>query len=371
MKEAAARFASEKVAPLVKKMDEDGKIDVGLLKALFDNGFMGIEIEPEYGGAGSSFFTSILVVEEIAKVDPSLSIIVDIQNTLVNALIIQFGTSEQKLKYLSRLATDTGSSFCLSEPQSGSDAFSLKTTAVKDGNDYVINGSKMWISNSDVAGIFLVMANADQSKGYRGITCFIVERDTPGLSVGKKENKLGMRSSGTCTVHFDNVRVPESNILGEFGHGYKYAAGFLNKGRIGIAAQMVGLSQGCLDATIPYTLERQQFGQKIYNFQSVNHQISQIATEIECARLLTYNAARLLEAGLPYIKQASMAKYYSSELASRCTARCIDLMGGVGFTKDFPQEKYYRDCKVGTIYEGTTNIQLSTISKYIAKEYGA
>ncbi|RZF34174.1 hypothetical protein LSTR_LSTR003584 [Laodelphax striatellus] len=369
LKETANKFAKEMVAPLVKKMEQEKKIDDGLLKALFDNGFMGLEIDTKYGGAGSSFFSSILIIEEISKVDPALSIIVDIQNTLVNAMIAKLGTEEQKDKYLPRLATDMASSFALSETQSGSDAFALRTKAVKDGSDYIINGSKMWISNSDVAGLFLVMVNADVSKGYRGITCFIVERDTPGLSIGKKEDKLGMKCSGTCTVNFDNVRVPESNILGEFGSGYRYAAGFLNQGRIGIAAQMVGLAQGCFDATIPYTLQREQFGDKIFSFQAVQHQLSNIATEIECARLLTYNAARLLEGGHPFIKEASMAKYFASNAAVRTTAACIDLMGGVGFTTDFPQEKFYRDCKVGSIYEGTTNMQLNTIAKYLKKEY--
>lgn len=369
LKTMVAKIANEKIAPFVKKMDQDGKFDPGVLEAMFENGLMGVEIEPEYGGSGLSFMSSIIVVEEIAKVDPALSVYVDIQNTLINALIRKIGTPEQKSHYLPLLAQKAGGSFCLSEPQSGSDAFAMKTVAKKDGSDFVINGTKMWISNSDVAGVFLVMANANPSAGYRGITCFIVDRDTPGVSVGKKESKLGMRASGTCMVHFDNVRVPESNILGEFGHGYKYAAGFLNEGRIGIGAQMVGLSQGCFDATIPYTLERKQFGQSVFSFQGMQHQIAQVATQIESARLLVYNAARLQEAGLDFVKQAAMAKYYSADVALLTTSRCIDWMGGVGFTTDFPQEKFYRDCKVGTIYEGTTNIQLNTIAKYIQKEY--
>ncbi|KAL1114989.1 hypothetical protein AAG570_007812 [Ranatra chinensis] len=330
---------------------------------------MGIEVDPEYGGTGSSFFSTILVVEELAKVDPSVCILVDLQNTLINSLIIKLGTPDQKAKYLTKLAKDTVGSFCLSEPLSGSDAFALKTTAVKDGNDYIISGSKMWISNSDLAGIFLVMANANPSAGYKGITCFIVEREMPGFSVAKVEDKLGIRASGTCMLHFDNVRVPKENILGEFGHGYKYAAGFLNEGRIGIGAQMVGLCQGCFDATIPYTLERKQFGQPIYSFQALQHQISDVATKIECARLLVYNAARLQQAGLPFVKEASMAKYYASEIATYVTAKCIDWMGGVGFTRDFPHEKFFRDSKIGTIYEGTSMMQLQTISKLLKKEY--
>ncbi|XP_047000034.1 short/branched chain specific acyl-CoA dehydrogenase, mitochondrial [Schistocerca americana] len=369
MKETVARLAAEKIAPLVKKMDEEHKIDQSVLDALFENGLMGMEIESEYGGSGLSFFATMLAVEELAKVDPSVSALVDIHNTLVNSLIKKIGTKEQKEKYLPRLAQNTVGSFCLSEPQSGSDAFSLKTVAKKDGSDYVINGTKMWISNSDVAKFFILMANAKPEAGYKGITCFAVDGDTPGLTVGKKESKLGIRASGTCMVHFDNVRVPESNILGEFGHGYKYAAGFLNEGRIGIGAQMVGLAQGCFDATLPYTLERKQFGQKIYSFQGMQHQIAQVATQIECARLLVYNAARLQEAGKPFIKQASMAKLFASEVATYTAVKCIDWMGGVGFTTDFPQEKYFRDSKIGSIYEGTSNMQLNTIAKLIEKEY--
>uniref|UniRef100_A0A8D8W884 Short/branched chain specific acyl-CoA dehydrogenase, mitochondrial n=1 Tax=Cacopsylla melanoneura TaxID=428564 RepID=A0A8D8W884_9HEMI len=369
MKETVAKLAKEKIAPYVQKMETEGKLDENVVKTLFENGLLGVKIPQEYGGAGLSFMTDILITEEIARVDPSLSVLVDIHNTLVNDLILQMGTQEQKNKYLPRLAqTDVGS-FALSESGSGSDAFAMKTTATKDGNHYLLNGSKMWISNADIANIFLVMANTDLSKGYKGITCFIVERSMEGFSVGKKENKLGMRASGTCTVHFDNVRVPEENIIRGVGEGYKIAAGFLNQGRIGIAAQMTGLAQGCLDATIPYTLERSQFGHRVFDFQAIQHQISYAATQIECSRLLTYNAARLLEAGQPYVKQASMAKYFASEMANHVTKQCIDWMGGLGFTKEYPQEKYYRDCKVGTIYEGTSNIQLNTIAKYIAKEY--
>ncbi|XP_021939648.1 short/branched chain specific acyl-CoA dehydrogenase, mitochondrial isoform X2 [Zootermopsis nevadensis] len=366
-----SRLAAEKISPLVRKMEEESKFDPRVTDTLFESGLMGIEVETEYGGSGLSFFTSIIAVEEISKVDPAIGVCVHIHNTLVNALIRAIGTPEQKKKYLPMLSKSVTGSFCLSESESGTDAFSLRTAAKKEGSDYIINGSKMWISNSDIAGLFIVMANANPSAGYKGITCFIVERNTPGLSIGKKEDKLGLRASGTCMVQFDNVRVPESNILGEVGKGYKYAAGYLNGSRIGIGAQMIGIAQGCFDATVPYTLERKQFGKKIFSFQAMQHQIARVATEIECARLLVYNAARLCEAGQPFIKQASMAKYYASEVAVTTTAKCIDWMGGVGFTKDFPQEKFYRDCKVGTIYEGTNNIQLNTIAKYIEQDYSA
>lgn len=368
-KEAVAKLAKEQIAPLVRKMEKDGRIDDGLLRKLFENGLMGIEIPVEYGGTGSNFMSTILTIEEIAKVDAAVSIPVDIQNTLINSLICKVGSEEQKRKYLSVLAQNTVGSFCLSEPQSGSDAFAMKTQAQKDGSEYVINGTKMWISNSDIAGLFLLFANANPSAGYRGITTFLVERGTPGMTIAKPENKLGMLASSTCMLHFDNVRIPESNLLGEFGCGYKYAAGFLNEGRIGIGAQMVGIAQGCLDATIPYTLERKQFGQEIFSFQALQHQIAQMVTDVECARLMVYNAARLLEAKRDVIKEAAMAKLVASETANRITAKCIDLMGGVGFTTDFPQEKYFRDSKVGTIYEGTSNIQLSTIAKCIRKQY--
>ncbi|PSN50668.1 Short/branched chain specific acyl-CoA dehydrogenase [Blattella germanica] len=371
MKETVSRLATEKIAPLVKKMDETSTMDPGMVQLLFENGIMGMEVDPEYGGSGCNFFSTILAVEELARIDPSVSALVDIHNTLVNNLITRHGTPEQKQRFLTRLAQNTAGSFCMSEPLSGTDAFAMKTVAKKDGDDYVLNGSKMWISNSDLAGIFLVMANANPSAGHRGISCFLVERDTPGLTIGKKEDKLGIRASGTCMVHFDNVRVPSSNVLGEIGQGYKYGASILNESRIGIAAQMVGVAQGCFDATIPYTLDRAQFGQKIFTFQSMQHQIAQVATQIECARLLVYNAARLLQAGLPFVKQASMAKYYAADVAGYATSKCIDWMGGVGFTKDFPQEKFFRDSKIGTIYEGTSNIQLSTIAKYIKTEYSA
>ncbi|XP_072883742.1 short/branched chain specific acyl-CoA dehydrogenase, mitochondrial isoform X1 [Hemitrygon akajei] len=369
MKETVAKFAQERISPLVHKMDEQSHMDESVIAGLFEQGLMGIEIQEKYGGSESTFFSSILVIEELAKVDPSVAVLCDIQNTLINTLLMKCGTEEQKRKYLPRLAKDMVGSFCLSEVDSGSDAFSLKTNAEKHKDYYVINGSKMWISNADFAGVFLVMANANPSDGYKGITCFIVDKDTEGLQVGKKENKLGIRASSTCAINFDNVKVPESNILGQLGHGYKYAIGMLNEGRIGIAAQMLGLAQGCFDNTIPYLKQRVQFGKRIYDFQGMQHQISEIATQLEAARLLTYNAARLKEAGRPFIKEACMAKYYTSEIAAKTSAKCIEWMGGVGFTKDYPIEKYYRDCKIGSIYEGTSNIQLNTIAKLIDQEF--
>lgn len=368
-KEMVAKLAKQEIGPLVRKMEKENRIDDGVFRKLFENGLMGIEIPTEYGGTGSNFMSMILAIEEIAKVDAAVTVPVDIQNSLVNSLILKIGSEEQKRRYLPRLARDSVGSFCLTEPGAGSDAFSLKTEARKEGAEYVINGTKMWISNSDVAQIFVLFANANPTVGYRGITTFLVDRDTPGLTIGKPEDKMGIKASGTCMVNFDNVRIPKDNLLGEFGHGYKYAAGFLNEGRIGIGAQMIGIAQGCLDATIPYTLERKQFGQDVFSFQSMQHQIAQAVSELECARLLVYNAARLVEAKMDITKEAAMAKLVASETACRITAKCIDFVGGVGFTTDFPQEKYFRDAKIGTIYEGTSNMQLSTIAKCIRKQY--
>uniref|UniRef100_A0A674PQA9 Short/branched chain specific acyl-CoA dehydrogenase, mitochondrial n=1 Tax=Takifugu rubripes TaxID=31033 RepID=A0A674PQA9_TAKRU len=369
MRDSVRKYAQERIAPFVSKMDEESYMDTDVIKSLFEQGLMGIEIDPEYGGTGTTFFSSILVIEELAKVDPSVAVLCDIQNTLINTLFAKLGTPAQKEQYLSRLSTDMIGSFCLSEAEAGSDAFSLKTRAEKHKDYYVINGSKMWISNAEHAGVFLVMANVDPS-GYKGITCFIVDRDTEGLEICKKENKLGLRASSTCPLNFDNVMVPEKNILGQVGHGYKYAIGMLNEGRIGIAAQMLGLAQGCFDNTVPYTRQRIQFGKRIFDFQGMQHQIAHVATQIEAARLLTYNSARLKEAGRPFIKEACMAKYFAAEVATLTTSKCIEWMGGVGFTKDYPIEKYYRDCKIGTIYEGTSNVQLSTMAKIIDKEFG-
>jgi len=369
MKDMVSKFAQDHIQPITKEMDMKSEMPKSLINKLFENGMMCVDVEEEYGGAGGNFFQAVLMVEELAKVDMATTVMVDIQNTLINSLFRKLGTPEQKQTYLPRLCTDMVGSFCLSEASSGSDAFALKTLATKHEDHYILNGSKMWISNAEHAGVFLVMANANPSAGHRGITCFIVDADTPGLSLGTKEDKLGIRASSTCVVHLDNVKVPETNILGEFGKAYQYAIGMLNEGRIGIAAQLVGVAQGSLDYTVPYLMDRKQFGQPLYDFQGLQHQVAMAVTQLEAARLLVYNAARLKEAGLPFVKEASMAKYTASELACSITSRCIDWLGGVGVTKDIPVERFYRDCKVGTIYEGTSNIQLNTIGKCIRDQY--
>ncbi|XP_002722640.3 short/branched chain specific acyl-CoA dehydrogenase, mitochondrial isoform X2 [Oryctolagus cuniculus] len=369
IKSSVKKFAEEQIAPLVSSMDENAKMENSVIQGLFQQGLMGIEVDTKYGGTGASFFSTVLVIEELARVDASVAIVCDIQNTIINKLIKKHGTEEQKATYFPKLITEKLGSFCLSEAGAGSDSFSLKTTAEKKGNYYVLNGSKMWISNAGQADLFLVMANVDPALGYKGITSFLVDRDTEGFHIGKPENKLGLRASSTCPLTFENVKVPESNILGQVGHGYKYAIGILNEGRIGIAAQMLGLAQGCFDYTIPYIKERKQFGKRLFDFQGLQHQVAHVATQLEAARLLTYNAARLLEAGRPFIKEASMAKYYASEIAGLTTSKCIEWMGGVGYTKDYPVEKYFRDSKIGVIYEGASNIQLNTIAKVIDTEY--
>ncbi|RKP12236.1 acyl-CoA dehydrogenase/oxidase, partial [Piptocephalis cylindrospora] len=368
-RDTVARFSQDKVAPLVAKMDEEEKLDPSILKGLFDNGMMGVETNADLGGAGASFTSAIITVEELAKIDPSISVACDVQNTLVNTLIRKVGSQELQSKYLPRLATDTVGCFCLSEAGSGSDAFALQTRAAKQGDgSYVLDGSKMWITNSGEADIFLVFATVDPSKGYRGITAFVVEKDW-GVKVEKKESKLGIRASSTCTLSFDGVHVPASNVLGEVGKGYKYAIEILNEGRIGIAAQMLGLAQGAMDHTIPYLMQRKQFGKPIFDFQGMQFQIAQIAMEIEAARLLTYNAARMKESGATFVKEAAMAKLYASQVAERAASRCVEWLGGVGFTREFPVEKFYRDVKIGSIYEGTTNIQLQTIARFIQAQY--
>lgn len=371
MKEAAAKFAKEKIQPRVRAMDEAAKIDKSIIDGMFEGGFMGIEIPSEHGGTGSSFMSACLVIEEIAKVDASVAVMCDVQNTLVNNVFGIYANKDIQRRAFPRLATNTVGSFCLSEAGSGSDAFALKTRADKqgDGSTYVINGSKMWITNAGEAGIFLVMANVDPAKGYKGITCFMVDRNTPGVTVGKTEDKLGIRASSTCPVTFDNVVVPASNIVGEVGKGYKIAIEILNEGRIGIGAQMLGIAQGAYDAALPYLFQRKQFGTAIGEFQGMQHQYAQAAVYIEAARCLVYNAARRKQAGLPFVKEAAMAKLYASQVAERVASKAIEWMGGVGFTKDLPAEKFYRDCKIGAIYEGTSNIQLQTIAKLVAGEY--
>ncbi|CAJ0559604.1 unnamed protein product, partial [Mesorhabditis spiculigera] len=363
--ENVRRFSNNVIKPLVREMDAKAELHKSIITGSFENGFMGIEVPEKYGGPESSFFDTVIVVEELARIDPSVSVFVDVQNTLVGPLIMQLGTEEQKKKYLPKLVSEWIGSFCLSEAGSGSDAFALKTVAKKDGDDFVITGNKLWITNAGHAQFFLVLANADPSKGYKGITCFLVDRDAPG------EDKLGIRASSTCPVNFDGVRVHKSAILGEYGKGYKYAIECLNAGRIGIGAQMLGLAQGCYDVTIPYLQERKQFNSRLIDFQGMQHQIAQVGTEIEAARLLVYNAARMKENGINFVKQAAMAKLFASQIATTTTSKCVEWLGGVGFTKEFPAEKFYRDAKIGTIYEGTSNIQLNTIAKHIDGEYAA
>jgi len=371
MQDAVAKFCSEQLAPHVRDMDREGKMNPEVIRGLFDNGLMGVEVDAEYGGTEASFMSAIIVVEELAKVDPSVSVLCDIHNTLIINMFKFWGSDELKEEWLPRLSTDCVGSFCLSESGSGSDAFALKTKAElsSDGGHYVLNGQKMWISNSEQAGVFVVMANADMSKGYKGITTFVVPADTPGIEIGKPEDKLGIRASSTCPVTFTDCKIPASNVLGEVGKGYKYAIEILNEGRIGIGAQMVGLAQGAFDVTMPYLFQRTQFGSAIGDFQGMEHQYAQAATDIEAARLMVYNAARLKENGQPFIKEAAMAKLYAAQVAERVSSKCIEWCGGVGFTRDFPAEKFFRDSKIGAIYEGTHNIQLQTIAKLLKPIY--
>jgi alkylation response protein AidB-like acyl-CoA dehydrogenase len=363
-------YAKKRVAPLVSSMDEKGAIEPELLPPLFELGLMGVEVPEAYGGAGSSFFNAILAVEALAVVDPSVSVLVDVQNTLVANAVLRWATEAQKQKYLPRLCRDWVGSYALSEAGSGSDAFALATRAtLKDGR-WVLNGRKLWITNANESSVFLVFANVDPSKGYRGITAFLVERSFPGFSVGKKEHKLGIRASSTCELVLEDCEVPEENVVGEVGKGYKIAIETLNEGRIGIGAQMIGLAQGAFDHAMRYMGERKQFGQSIAMFQGLQFQYARVATEIEAAKLMVYNAARLKDAGLPFVKEAAMAKLFSSEVAERTASMCIEFFGGVGFTKEYPAEKYYRDAKIGKIYEGTSNMQLGTIAKILQGEYG-
>jgi len=358
-------FAYQQVRPLAAEMDEAGKFSKDLIKQFFDLGLMGIAIPEEYGGQGGSFFMSIIAVEELSRADASTGVIVDVQNTLVANALMMWGAPEQKRTYLSRLAADTVGAYALSEAGSGSDAFALTTKAEDKGSHYVLNGRKLWITNGAEAGLFIVFANIAPDKGYRGITAFLVERDFDGFSVGKKENKLGIRASSTCELLLEDCKVPKSNVLGEVGKGYKIAIETLNEGRIGIGAQMVGLSQGSLECGIAYTKERSQFSHPIGHFQGVQFQVAQIATELEAARLMVYNAARMKDAGQNFVMQAAMAKLFSSQVAERLTSQVVELYGGYGYTKDYPAEKYYRDAKIGKIYEGTSNMQLQTIAKLL------
>ncbi|KIM45762.1 hypothetical protein M413DRAFT_440800 [Hebeloma cylindrosporum] len=368
LREAVKRFATTVVAPKVREMDENESMDPTIIQGLFEQGLMGIETNPDFGGSGSSFTSAIIAIEELAKVDPSVSVLCDVHNTLVNTVIRKYGSAEQQEKWLPQLSESKLGSFCLSETSSGSDAFALQTRAKKDGNHWILNGSKMWITNSYEAEIFLIFANIDPSKGYKGITCFLATKDM-GIKIAKKEQKLGIRASSTCTLDFDDLKIPEENIIGGEGKGYKIAIEILNEGRIGIAAQMLGLAQGAFDKAVPYTYQRQQFGQPIGTFQGMAFQIAQAAVEIETARLLTYNAARLKEEGVNFTKEAAMAKYWSSVVAQKVAGSAIEWAGGVGFTRETGIEKYWRDSKIGAINEGTSNIQLSTIAKFIKQEY--
>jgi alkylation response protein AidB-like acyl-CoA dehydrogenase len=361
-------FAEAEIKPYVREMDEKQKMRPEIIRQSFDLGLMGIEPGEEYGGSGGSFFMACVAIEELARIDASVSVMVDVNNTLVINAFLNYGNEELKQKYLTRLTTDTLGAYCLSEAGSGSDAFALQTKAEDKGDHWLLNGRKLWITNGNEAGIFIVFASIDLSKGYKGITAFVVEKDFPGFAVGKKEDKLGIRASSTCELLFDNCQVPKANVLGEIGKGYKIAIETLNEGRIGIGAQMIGLAQGAFEAALGYTKERKQFGQTLSEFQGVQFQISEMAVKLEAARLMVYNAARLKDAKQPFIKQAAMAKLFSSEVAEEIASLAVNLFGGYGYVKDYPVEKYFRDCKIGQIYEGTSNMQKQTIAKMLLAE---
>jgi alkylation response protein AidB-like acyl-CoA dehydrogenase len=367
LQEASRDFAESVIRPKVHEMDEKAKLDPDLVQEFFDMGLMGIEIPEKYSGGGGSFFMSIVAIEQISRVDASTGVFMDVQNTLVNNAFLNFGNDDIKERYLPQLSTEKVGAYCLSEAGSGSDAFALKASAKEEEDHYVLNGSKMWITNANEADIFLVFATVNPDAGYKGITAFVVERDFEGFSVSKKENKLGIRASSTCEILLEDCKVPKENVLGEVGKGYKVAMETLNEGRIGIGAQMIGIAQGALDATLDYTQEREQFGQSISDFQGVQFQLAKMATDIETARLLVYNAARIKENGDKFLKEAAMAKYHASEVAENVTSQAVDLFGGYGYVKEYPVEKYYRDAKIGKIYEGTSNMQLNTIAKLLLK----
>ncbi|EEA26336.1 hypothetical protein TMatcc_005397 [Talaromyces marneffei ATCC 18224] len=370
MAETVSKFAQEQIGPKVRDMDEAEAMDPTVVEQLFEQGLMSIEIPEEYGGSGMNFTSAIIAIEELARVDPSVSVMVDVHNTLVNTAVMKYGSAEVQRTWLPQLASGTVGSFCLSEPASGSDAFALQTKAEKTADGYKINGSKMWITNSMEAGFFIVFANIDPSKGYKGITAFIVEKGTPGFSIAKKEKKLGIRASSTCVLNFDDVEIPKANLLGEEGKGYKIAIGILNEGRIGIAAQMTGLALGAWENAAGYAWnDRKQFGQLIGDFQGMQHQIAQAYTEIAAARALVYNAARKKEAGQDFVMDAAMAKLYASQVAGRVAGSAVEWMGGMGFVREGIAEKMFRDSKIGAIYEGTSNIQLTTIAKQLQAKY--
>jgi len=366
-REAVRDFAESEVSPRVTAMDRAQAMDPELIPQLFELGLMAIEIPERYGGTDSTFFTSILVVEELSRVDPSVGVLVDVQNTLVINALLRWGSDHIKDTFLPRLATDTVGAYALSEAGSGSDAFALTCRAARDGDDWILNGQKLWITNGKEAGVFIVFATMDPEAGYKGITAFMVEAGTEGFTVGKKEDKLGIRASSTTELIFENCKIPGENVLGDVGKGYKTAIETLNEGRIGIGAQMVGLAQGALDHTIKYVQEREQFGRPIGAFQGVQFQIAQMAVDIEAARLMVYNAARLKDEGKDFVHQAAMAKLFSSQVAQKTASTAVDLFGGYGFTREYPVEKLYRDAKIGSIYEGTSNMQLQTIAKTLLR----
>jgi butyryl-CoA dehydrogenase/short/branched chain acyl-CoA dehydrogenase len=358
-------FSQQTIGPLVRQMDEEQHFSPDLLQQLFNLGLMGIEIPLEYGGSGGSFFEAILAVEEISATDPSVGVLVDVQNTLCVNALLRWGTPEQKKRFLPRMASKMVGAYALSEAASGSDAFGLQARAEKRGDDYILNGQKLWITNAKEAGLFIIFATLDPVAGYKGITAFLVEKNFPGFTVGKKEDKLGIRASSTCELILEDCRVPAENVLGEPGKGYKIAIETLNEGRIGIGAQMLGLAQGAWNCAAKYAQERKQFGKPIAEFQAVQFMLAEMATEIEATRLLVYNAARLKDAKLDYVREAAMAKYFSSQVAERVASQAVEVYGGYGFVKDYPVEKYYRDAKIGKIYEGTSNMQLATIGKLV------
>ncbi len=364
-RDSVREFAEAQIRPLVHPMDIEGKFDGDLLRRFFDMHLMGIEIPETLGGTGCSFFMSILAVEELSRVDASAGVVVDVQNTLVNNAIMRWGNEKQKSTYLPQLASGKLGAYALSEAGSGSDAFSLQTRAELHGNHYILNGQKLWITNALEADLFILFATVDPNQGYRGITAFIIEGNSPGFSVGKKEDKLGIRASSTCELILADCEVPRENVLGEVGKGYKVSIETLNEGRIGIGAQMIGLASGALNYGIQYAKQRAQFGQSISKFQAIQFQIAELATELEAARLLTYNAARMKDARIPFVKEAAMAKYFASRIAEKVTSQVIEIFGGYGYTKDYPAEKYFRDSKIGKIYEGTSFMQLQTIAKIL------
>jgi len=364
---SVVEFAESEIAPHVREMDQAGELRPDVIRKLFEFGLMGIEVPEEFGGQGGNFFDAVLAVQALSRFDPSVSVVVDVQNTLVANALLRWANESQQRKFLPRLCKDMVCSYALSEAGSGSDAFAMQTRAERKGDAFVINGRKLWITNAKESGLFLVFANAEPSAGHRGITAFLVERDTPGFSVGKKEDKLGIRASSTCELLFDDCQVPAENVVGEIGNGYRIAIETLNEGRIAIGAQMVGVAEGALGHALGYVQERRQFGKRLAEFQGIQFQIAELVTQLEAARLMVWNSARLKDSGKDFVASGAMAKYYASEMAVRLTAKCVDFFGGVGYTEDYPVAKLFRDAKIGTIYEGTSNMQLQTIAKALFK----